>query len=115
MPKKSSPNARSRRALDARPLSALALPAECLIANAGQLRTELLAVLEQPEALTLDASAVERIDAACLQLLTVFASERRAASRPVVWAGVNAALSEPARLLDLDGALGLSACAGVCP
>ena len=109
MPKKSTPSARSRRAKPARPDPVLALPAECLIANAAVLREQLIAVLEEAGAVTLNVSAVERIDTACLQLLAAFATERRAASRPVVWCGVTASLAERARLLDLDASLGLPA------
>jgi anti-anti-sigma regulatory factor len=109
MPKKSTPSARSRRAKPARPDPVLALPAECLIANAVALREQLIAVVEEAVPVTLNVSAVERIDTACLQLLAAFATERRAASRPVVWCGVTASLAERARLLDLDASLGLPA------
>jgi anti-anti-sigma regulatory factor len=107
MPKKSTPGARTRRAKAARPDPILALPAECLIANAVPLREQLIAVVGEAAPVTLNVSAVERIDTACLQLLAAFASERRAASRPVVWSGVTASLAERARLLDLDDSLGL--------
>jgi ABC-type transporter Mla MlaB component len=109
MPKKSKPSARPRRAKPARPDPVLALPAECLIANAMPLREQLIAVVGEAVPVTLNVSAVERIDTACLQLLAAFATERRAASRPVVWSGVTAALTERARLLDLYASLGLPA------
>lgn len=86
----------------------LALPAECVIAGAADLRTALQAAVSEQRTTTLDASAVQRIDTAGLQLLAAFVRDRRAASRQVAWAGASPAFIERAKLLDLQAALQLS-------
>ena len=84
-----------------------ALPAECVIANAGSLRAS-LASLTTVADLTLDASALQRLDTACLQLLAAFVCERRTADRNISWASAPALLAERAELLGLAGALALT-------
>lgn len=86
----------------------LALPAECMIWSAESLRDSLTS-LTDVYAVTLDASAVQRIDTVCLQLLTAFARERSAAQRPLVWAGIPAVLSARAQQLGLEAILMLGA------
>lgn len=80
------------------------LPAECVIAGAGSLRESLVSLANVGD-VTLDASAVQRLDTASLQLLTAFVRERRAADRAVNWSGVPALLAERAQLLGLADAL----------
>jgi anti-anti-sigma regulatory factor len=58
--------------------------------------------------LTLDASAVARIDAAGLQLLCAAVAAARSAGRPVSWTAVSDTVIEGARTLALEAALGLS-------
>lgn len=89
----------------------LPLPAECLIGNGESLREALIGAA-QAKAVTLDASQVQRVDTACLQLLTAFVSERRAANRAVGWAGVPALLTERAQLLGLSALLAFDGVAG---
>jgi ABC-type transporter Mla MlaB component len=57
----------------------------------------------------LDASAVQRVDTASLQVLAAFARDRRADGLPLEWLGVPACLTDAATLLDLTNALGLPA------
>lgn len=77
------------------------------IRTAEELRNELAARLLNAGAVTIDASTVERIDTASLQLLTAFVREMRAASRPVEWLGRSDALERAATVLGLSAALGL--------
>jgi ABC-type transporter Mla MlaB component len=104
-----------KNAARARRNAVFALPADCSIANADSLRAALVDLVAQGRQVTLDAAAVQRIDTACLQLLVAFSCERRAAARPVAWAGVPGSLAERAALLSLSDALGLSSQDGAQP
>lgn len=81
------------------------LPAELTIQAVAPLRDELLAL--PPGALQLDGAAVERVDAAGLQLLTALCQARR--DPPPDWQAPSAALREGARILHLAEVLGLPA------
>jgi ABC-type transporter Mla MlaB component len=89
------------------------LPAECLIGSIGDLRTQLLERVAIETSVSFDASSVERIDTAALQLLAAFTRDRQAAGRPVEWTCVPALLSEAASLLSLTSVLKLGADGGV--
>jgi phospholipid transport system transporter-binding protein len=89
-----------------RPVS---LPAECAIASATGLRDRLLKRLSDAGNVQIDASAVQRIDTASLQVLAAFARDRRAAGLALEWRGVPACLTEAATFLDLTDTLGLPA------
>lgn len=86
----------------------IALPAECAIASAPQLRSGLLKHLTDARTVQIDASGVQRIDTASLQVLAAFARDRRVGGLPVEWLGVPACLAQAAALLDLTDALGLA-------
>ena len=93
-----------------RPVSRpFALPMECAIASAPSLRKRLLKRLSDRANVQIDASAVQRIDTASLQVLAAFARDRRAAGLEVEWLGVPASLTEVAQVLDLTSVLGLAA------
>ena len=87
----------------------VSLPSECVIACAADLRTALLKRVSDSGNVQLDASAVQRVDTASLQVLAAFVRDRRAGSLPLEWLGVPACLLEAATLLDLTNALGLPA------
>jgi ABC-type transporter Mla MlaB component len=87
----------------------LALAADCAIGTAGKLKADLLRRLTQTDTVAIDASAVQRIDTATLQVLAAFARERGAAGLAVEWVGVPSALTDAARLLNLSALLGLAA------
>ena len=89
--------------------ASVTLPANCSIKEVAALRESLCAVLDAPESVSIDASAVERIDTATLQLLYAFVRDRFAADREVVWQGVTGQLSEAARLLGVRDLLNLPA------
>jgi ABC-type transporter Mla MlaB component len=89
----------------ARPVS---LPAECAIASAPALRAGLLKRLTDAGNVQIDASRVQRIDTASLQVLAAFTRDRRAGGLPIEWLGVPACLTEAATILDLTDALGFA-------
>ena len=85
--------------------SALTLAAECTVAEADVFQAQLAGRLQQPEAVTVDVSALQRIDTAGLQLLAAFVRDRRTAGRAVEWRGRAAALDSAASLLGLNDML----------
>ena len=84
---------------EAAPLASV--PADCTIAQAGDLKADLARVLDLSAAVTLDLSAVRRIDTAALQVLTSFIRERRAAGRGVECRGASDAFLATADVLGL--------------
>lgn len=91
---------------------ALLLAAECTVAEAEALKSELGRRLQAAQPVTLDVSALQRIDTAGLQLLAAFIRDRRTAGRAVVWRGRAAALEAAAGLLGLHDMLELPREAG---
>jgi phospholipid transport system transporter-binding protein len=81
------------------------LPADCRMAELPTLREQCLATPSS----TLDATAVERVDTAALQLLVAFHRDALARGGKVAWAGVSTPLREAAERLGLAQALALSA------
>ena len=103
------PAARKRAARKVVPANdRLALPAECVIASVESLKSDLFSLLGSKSTVTLDASAVRRIDTASLQVLAAFAWGRRAEGRPFEWTAVPGALADAAHLLNLTATLGLA-------
>jgi ABC-type transporter Mla MlaB component len=90
----------------------LLLAAECTVAGADALKSELGRLLQRSEPVTLDVSAVQRIDTAGLQLLAAFVRDRRTAGRTVAWRGRASALETAAGLLGLRDMLELPREAG---
>lgn len=87
--------------------STLMLGAECTVAEADGLQAELARRLDEPGGVTVDVSALTRIDTAGLQLLAAFVRDRRTSGRAVEWRGRAAALDTAARLLGLGDMLEL--------
>ncbi len=81
----------------------LKLPTLCTISAVEQLRALLLQRIEEPEALRLDATAVERIDTAGLQLLIAFLRDRKARQAKVIWVGCSDPLLRAAQTLGVHG------------
>jgi ABC-type transporter Mla MlaB component len=79
----------------------LALAAECTVSDAGSLKERLAGLVDQPQTVTLDVSALQRIDTAGLQVITAFVLERAANGRPVEWQGTAPVLATAAQLLGL--------------
>jgi ABC-type transporter Mla MlaB component len=90
----------------------LLLAAECTVAAAEALKSELGRRLQESAPVTLDVSTLQRIDTAGLQLLAAFVRDRRTAGRGVAWRGRASALETAAGLLGLHAMLGLPGEAG---
>ena len=88
---------------------AFKLPVECGLDGVQALKGILLKRLGASGVVQIDASAVERIDTATLQVLAVFARDRKAAGRPLEWVNVAGAVFDAANLLNLTDTLGLAA------
>jgi ABC-type transporter Mla MlaB component len=86
----------------------VSLPAECVIASATALRDVLIERVGDAGTVQIDASSVQRIDTASLQVMAAFVRERRNDGLSFEWLGVPACLTEAATLLDLTNALGLA-------
>ena len=86
---------------------ALMLTAECTVAEADSLKAGLTRLVNEARTVTLDVSALQRIDTAGLQLLAAFVRDRRAIARAVEWRGRAPALDTAADLLGLRGMLQL--------
>jgi ABC-type transporter Mla MlaB component len=91
------------------PATTLALAAECTVADAASLKESLAALLDQPLPVTLDVTALQRIDTAGLQVISAFIRERAGNGRPVEWRGTAPVLTNAAQLLGLTSLLGLPA------
>jgi len=85
----------------------LTLTAECTVAEAEALKSQLARRLEESQPVIVDVSALQRIDTAGLQLLAAFVRERRTAGLAVTWRGRAAALETAAGLLGLNDMLEL--------
>ena len=81
------------------------LPVDCRMAELPALRERCLASPSSP----LDATAVERIDTAALQLLAAFHRDAHARGKTIAWFGVSTPLREAAERLGLTQALALPA------
>jgi ABC-type transporter Mla MlaB component len=87
----------------------LALTAECLVSGATTLKESLAGLLDEPQPVTLDITALQRIDTAGLQVLTAFIRERAGHGRTVEWQGTAPALTSAAQLMGLTALLRLPA------
>ncbi|HEY7887487.1 MAG TPA: STAS domain-containing protein [Steroidobacteraceae bacterium] len=102
---RAAPAARPKKR--ARQDGSLTLTPECTVAEAEALKSELACRLDEPGPVTLDVSALQRIDTAGLQLLAAFVRDRRTAGRAVQWHGRAAALDAAADRLGLQDMLEL--------
>lgn len=85
---------------DASPTGAT-FPADFTIAQTADVKKQLARMLAKPAAVTLDLSAIRRIDTAGLQVLTAFIRERRAAGRAVHCSGASESFTVTAQMLGL--------------
>lgn len=77
------------------------------IAGAGKLRERLLRVLSAKQNAAVDASHVERVDTAALQVLTAFFKDAVAQNLDIQWQEASQSIKDAARLLGLHDALHL--------
>jgi ABC-type transporter Mla MlaB component len=82
-----------------------AVAAECTVADAASLKSELGKLLDQEATVTLDVGSVQRIDTAGLQVIAAFVRERETHGRNVVWQGTTPAFSNAVELLGLGSLL----------
>jgi phospholipid transport system transporter-binding protein len=78
------------------------------IGHIGALREELEKLLADSHSVEMDASAVERVDTAALQLLTVFARAAQRRGIALTWRNTSDVFKRSAVLVGLDRDLGLS-------
>lgn len=83
------------------------LGANCSVKDAAALKTSLCAFSKHSDAVTLDVSAVERVDTATMQLLCAFVRDRGGRNQGVAWRGESQALQDAVRLLGVGALLGL--------
>ncbi len=81
------------------------LEADCTARHAEQLKASLLKQIDASGQVSLDITAIERIDTVSLQVLAAFVCDRIRAGRQIVWAGHNEIFSRSVRLLGLATAL----------
>jgi len=103
-----TPRGRSKSTAEP-PSTSLTLTAECLVQDAGALKSGLARLLTESQPVTLDATAVQRVDTAGLQLITAFVQERALRGLEVEWNGTAPALTNAAQLLGLTSLLKLPA------
>jgi len=92
-------------AVDAR----IALSAECTLRDAPALQALLINTVSPTDTVIIEAGAVQRIDAAALQLLVAFARREQAADRRLSWHEPSAELIDSSARLGLAEVLGLGA------
>ena len=81
------------------------------IADAGDLKTRLLGLMEAGDVVTVDGSQVKVVDTAILQLLVAAFSHACAQGKTITWQQPSEALCSSAVLLGLEGHLSLEAAA----
>jgi ABC-type transporter Mla MlaB component len=91
----------------------IVLAANCSVKDAAALKVSLSAVVQESTAVTLDTSAVERIDTATMQLLCAFVRDRSGRNQRVTWLGESQVLQDAARLLGVRALLGFDEAKGV--
>jgi anti-anti-sigma regulatory factor len=94
---------------DPAPDAVIHLGAHLTLREAVALRAELSDRVDLVDAVGLDASGVQKVDTAGLQVLLAFTRQRRAAQAPTVWTGCSDNVRRAATSLDLARALDLPA------
>jgi anti-anti-sigma regulatory factor len=90
----------------------VSLPATCTLRETADLKARLLRWIDSAEPVVLDASGVQRIDTAALQVLCAFARDRRSRNLAFTWQGRVDTVAEACRLLGIASILGLPEQAG---
>lgn len=80
-----------------------------MVSNADSLKEQLAGLLDESRPITLDITALQRIDTAGLQVITAFVRERAGLGRQVEWQGAAPVLATAAQLLGLTTLLKLPA------
>lgn len=91
----------TRKAASAKNAALAAFPVDCTIAQAADMKAQLVRLLARPAGVTLDLSAIRRVDTAALQVFSAFIRERRSAGRAVECQGASEAFLVTADVLGL--------------
>lgn len=84
----------------------LELPEDLLVEDLASMALQLEAVLvDSPEVIEIDASRLESVDTAGMQLLYAFARDAQGLGKTVRWHGVTPALREAAQVLGMASML----------
>jgi phospholipid transport system transporter-binding protein len=75
------------------------LPTTCTFREAADLKSSLLPWVSHPDSVTLDVSALQRLDAAAMQVICAFLRDRHNEKLPVTWEGSSGAMNEAVGLL----------------
>jgi ABC-type transporter Mla MlaB component len=94
---------------DPAPDAIIHLGAHLTLREAVPLRVELLERVDVVDPVGLDASGVQKVDTAGLQVLLAFTDQRRKAGNQVAWTGCSEPLRKAACQLAIEAALGLPA------
>ena len=94
---------------DPAPDATIRLGAQLTIREAVPLRAEMLERVDGVDPVGLDASGVQKVDTAGLQVLLAFVDQRRKAGSQVAWTGCSEPLRKAAAQLAIESALGLPA------
>lgn len=86
----------------------VALEASLSITDARQLHKQLSSALTGKTTVTLDASRVERLDAAAMQVLACFCRAARERGLALSWRNISPGFQQAARLLGLESILGMA-------
>jgi ABC-type transporter Mla MlaB component len=90
----------------------IVLSANCSVKDSTSLKNSLCALANESAVVTVDASAVERVDTATMQLLCAFARDRSARKQSIVWRGQSQALNDAVRLLGIAALMGFDTAQG---
>ena len=82
------------------------LNSNCTVKDAAALKVSLCAIAKHSDAVTVDVSAVERVDTATMQLLCAFVRDRSGRKQSITWRGESQALQDAVRLLGIGALLG---------
>jgi ABC-type transporter Mla MlaB component len=80
-----------------------------MVSDAASLKERLAVLIGEPRPVTLDITALQRIDTAGLQLIVAFVRDRAGQGRTVEWQGSAPVLATAAQLLGLTSLLQLPA------
>jgi ABC-type transporter Mla MlaB component len=88
--------------------AAVALSVECTAQQVPDLHKDLGALIGHRTPVTIDVSAVRRVDTPAMQVLAAFVQERRSLGLATQWRGEAQAFTAAAQLLGLEHFLGLA-------
>lgn len=108
MAKRSALASRPSAAPPAEDIARIRLGSELGIEEAGALQQQLLAAVDEPRVVELDAHDVRDIHTAALELFCLFCRDRRAAGRVTRWADPSDTLRSAATLLGMTTLLALA-------